>query len=319
MTFLIPTPEQAHFGLRSIKTVLLSGGYLTDAHREAIAAIQKHLLHTDYDIDSLAPITPDDLSSVVTDRALREQLVNSLVTFAMLSDHVDPRQADAVEAFAAALDVAPAAVRQLRHLAEERFMLLRFDVVRHGPASNGFRQIYEDGGAFGVVRNILGFAGLIENKDIADKYWRLAGYPQGTLGKELYDFYTARNFKFPGEKGGAPEGLLPHDLTHVLGGYDTDLNSEGRVLAFTAGYRRQEMFGILIFILVQAQHGVKLTPLAEAVKGRFSAPGMVTGMVEAFARGCKVNTDLMDRWNFWAVMDRPVAELRRRYGIEAQA
>lgn len=296
-----------------------SGGSLSDAHRETIAAVQKHLTHTDFNVDALATISPDELATIVTDHALREQLINSLVTSTMLSERVDPRQADAVEAFAAALDVAPAAVRQLRHLAEERFMLLRLDVVRHGPGSDGFRQIYEQDGALGVVKNLLGFAGIIENKDIADKYRALATYPEGTLGKELHNFYTKRNFKFPGERGGAPEGLLSHDLTHVLGGYDTDLNSEGRVLAFTAGYRRQNIFGVLIFIIVQAQHGVRLTPLAESARGLFSNPGVMTGMVEAFARGCKVNTDFMDHWDFWAVMDQPVAELRRRYGIEAQA
>src|SRR5262245_59222220 len=115
MTFLIPTPEQAHAGLRSLKSVMLSGGFLSEAHREALTAVQKHLLHTDYDIDSLAPISPEELARVHTDRALREQLVNALVTFAMLSERVDPRQAEAVEAYATALDVGPAAVRQLRN------------------------------------------------------------------------------------------------------------------------------------------------------------------------------------------------------------
>ena len=315
MTFLIPTTEQARSGLRAMKTILASTGGLGPTHREAIAAVQKHLLRTDFDVDSLEPIEPAELARNVTDRALREQLVSALVTFTMLSEHVEPAHADAVDAYARALDVAPPVVRELRDLAEQRLWRLRFDAARRGPGPDAMRKIYEKDGALGVVKNVLGFAGVIENREIAERYHALSSYPEGSLGRTLFDFYTARGFKFPGEKGGAPEGLLPHDLSHVIGGYDTDMRGEAHVLAFTAGYRREKVFDVLAFILVQAQHGVRLTPLADAYHGFLSTPHLVTEMVEAFARGSKCSVDLMGDWDFWAVMDRPVAELRERYGI----
>lgn len=221
------------------------------------------------------------------------------------------------DAYAEALGVAPVVLRELRSLAEKRYFLLRLDVIRRGPAPDAIRKLYEQAGALGVLKNMLGFAGLIENPEIARKYHALAEYPEGTLGRSLFEFYKARNFKFPGEKGGAPEALLPHDLSHVLGGYDTDMPGEGRVLAFTAGYRREKAFDTLAFILVQGQHGVKLTPLAEAYTGFLSTPNLVTEMVEAFARGSRSTVDFMGDWDFWEVMDRPVAELRERYGIGA--
>lgn len=316
MTFLLPTTEQAHAGLRAIKTTLDAAGGMSAAQREGIAAIQRHLLRTSFDVDSLAPIEPGELAAVVVDRALREQIVSALVTSAMLSEHVDARHAEAVERFAAALDVSPAAVRQLRDLSEERLWRLRFDVVRRGPGPDGIRKLYEQSGALSVFKNILGFAGLIENPEIASKYHALAGYPEGTLGKTLFDFYTARGFKFPGEKGGAPEALLAHDLSHILGGYDTDIRSEAKVLAFTAGYKREGVFGPLVFIIVQAQHGLRLTPLADAHTGLLSEPQLVADMVEAFARGSRMNVDLVGDWDFWAVMDQPVSDLRRRYGLD---
>lgn len=303
-----------------MKSVLLAGGDLTNTHREAMAAIQKHLLHTDFDIDALGPITPEELAAAIPDRALREQIANALVTSTLLNEHVSPRHADAVERYASALGVSPHAVGQLRSLAEERFLRLRLDILRHGPSADGMRKLYESAGALGFAKNLLGFAGLLDNPEIAEKYKGLSAYPDGTLGKELFNFYTSRGFKFPGEKGGAPEGLLNHDLTHILGGYETDLASEGRVLAFTAGYRREHIFGTLVFIIMQAQHGVKLTPLAEAKHGFLSStPHLITDMIEAFARGSQMNVDLMGDWDYWAVMDRPVAELRQRYGIRAQA
>jgi hypothetical protein len=315
MTFLVPTTVQARLGLRAMKTTLLAGGGIEPTHREALAAVQRHLLRTDFDLDALEPIEPEELARGIDDPALREQLVNALVTFSMLSERIDPRHSEKVDAFAHSLDVAPVAIRQLRNLAEGHLLRLRIDSMRQGPGSIGLARLYEDGGLVGLIKNVLGFAGIIENPEIVARYRSLEAYPEGTLGKTLFDFYTSRGFKFPGEKGGAPEGLLPHDLTHILGGYGTDIQGEGRVLAFTAGYQREKMFGTLLFILIQGQHGVRLTPLADAYDGFLKTPNLVTDMVEAFARGSRMNTDLMARWDFWAVMDQPVDELRRRYAI----
>jgi hypothetical protein len=319
MTFLLPTTEQARAGLRAIKTTLDAAGGPTAGQRGGIDAIQKHLLRTDFDLDSLAAIAPEELAAHIVDPALREQLVNALVAITMISDEVDPRHAEAVERFAAALGVAPATVRQLRHLAEKNFWRLRIDVIRKGPAPDALRKLYEHSGALSVIKGVLGFAGLTEDPELAAKYRALQAYPEGSLGKALFDFYDKRGFKFPGERGGAPEQLVDHDFSHILGGYDTDMRGEANVLAFTAGYRRENVFGPLVFIVVQAQHGLRLTPLAGAETGGLSDPQVVAGMVEAFARGSRMNVDLMGDWNFWSVMDQPVSELRRRYGIDAPA
>lgn len=316
MTFLLPTNEQARAGLRAIKTTLLAGGAIEPQHREALSAVQSLLLRTHHDIDELPPIEPDDLAIQVTDPALREQLVSALVTFSMLSEKVNPSHAAAVDAYAGALGVAPVAIRQLRSLAEERLWRLRFDTIRNGPGSGGMARMIEEGGYFGAVKNMLGFAGVLENKEIAAKYHALQGYAEGTLGKALFDFYTSRNFKFPGEKGGAPEGLLSHDLTHVLAGYDTDMHGEARVLAFTAGYQRHKVFGTLLFVIVQGHHDIRLTPLAPTGKSGLLAPNLVTEMVEAFARGSRMNIDLSEGWDFWQVMDKPLEEVRRLYHID---
>jgi hypothetical protein len=44
----------------------------------------------------------------------------------------------------------------------------------------------------------------------------LADYPDGSLGRAFHTFYAERQLLFPGEKGGAPESIVAHDLTHVL-------------------------------------------------------------------------------------------------------
>ncbi|WP_434425487.1 hypothetical protein [Nannocystis pusilla] len=317
MTFLIPTHDQARAGLRAMKTVLTAAGPLAPIRREALAAIQRHLLRTDFDLDALGPITPEELAAAVDDPALRTQLISGMVTLTLASDTVADEEQAAIERFAAGFAVASVTLEQLRKFQTERLMALRFDVVRRSLAGPAFKQLYEDQGLLGVVKNLGSFAGLWENTAVAERYRGLADYPDGSLGKELWRFYVANDFKFPGEKHGAPEGLLTHDLSHILGGYGTDFQSEGLVLAFQAGYKRQDSFSVLVFLLLNGQHGLRLTAFADATRGYYNdKPGAIDDVVRAFARGARVTVDLTDHWDFWGVMDRQVEDLRREYGIE---
>jgi hypothetical protein len=317
MSFLIPTHDQARAGLRAMKTVLTAARPLDPVRREAMAAIQRHLLRTDHDLDALAAIAPDELAASIDDPALRSQLVSGMVTIALASERREPAELAAIEAFAAALGVRPTALEQLHDLHAERLLVLKIDVARRGLGGVAIRQLYEDQGLLGVAKNAASFAGLWENREVADRYRGLEGHADGTLGKELWRFYKANGFAFPGEKHGAPEALLTHDLSHILAGHGTDLRSEGLVLGFQAGYRREDPFSVLVFLLLNAQHGLKLTVFADPEHGFYDdKPGAIDEVVRAFARGARMNVDLTDHWDFWAVMDRDVDDLRREYGID---
>ena len=315
MTLIIPTREQAHAGMRAMKTALSAAGAFDGPRREALESVQRHLFHTDFDIDVLLPIEPEALGREIVGRALREQLVNGMATLAMAGDRVDEREVVAIETFASALDVQPALVRQARLLSEQRIFLLRIDVLRRGPSKNALAEYYDKEGALAIAKGFLTMAGLMESPELAAKYHALEAYAEGTLGKELWRFYRSNGFHFPGERHGPPEPLLTHDLSHILAGYGTDMPGESQTLAFQAGYRRENPHGILAFLLVTAQHGIRVTPLAEASRNTLSTPGLVDAMVHAFARGNAMNTDLTEHWDYWAVMDRPVAMLREQYGI----
>jgi len=317
MTFLIPTHDQARAGLRAMKTVLTAAGELAPIRREALLAVQRHLLRTDFDLDALGPITPAELAAAIDEPALRTQLVGGMVTITLASDHVEDAEQAAIEGFAAALGVESTTLAQLRKFQTERRMALRVDVVRRSLAGPALKQLYENQGFLGIVKNLGSFAGLWENTALAERYRGLEHYADGTLGKELWRFYEANDFKFPGEKHGAPEALLSHDLSHILGGYGVDFQSEGLVLAFQAGYKRQDPFSVLVFLLLNGQHGLRLTAFADPARGYYNdKPGAIDDVVRAFARGARVTVDLTDHWDFWAVMDRQVADLQREYGIE---
>src|SRR5262245_56041400 len=103
--------------------------------------------------------------------------------------------------------------------------------------------------------------------------------------------------KFPGEKHGAPELLMVHDLSHILSGNGTDIPGEMRTVMFQAGCRRENVYGNLFFVLLMGQHGVRVSPLAEPASNLLATPGLASDLIRSFARGNRMNIDLFARWD----------------------
>ena len=74
MELKMPTPEQAYWGLRAMKTVALADGAIDDPERQMLTSIQT-ILGTNHPVERLAPVTPGELASALTDRQIRHQLV----------------------------------------------------------------------------------------------------------------------------------------------------------------------------------------------------------------------------------------------------
>ena len=131
------------------------------------------------------------------------------------------------------------------------------------------------------------------------------------LGKRYFEFIRSNDFQLPGERGGAPEPVILHDLTHTIGGYGTDPAGEMQVIGFHAGYRKANPFTWVFFGMMQFHMGIRVGLLAKGESGNFN-PEL---MLEAIARGAAMNIDLTDSWDPWTVMDRDIDELRAEYNI----
>ena len=67
MELNMPTAEQAHWGLRAMKTVAMADGTLDDAERQMLASVQT-ILGTKHPVEDLASVTPEELAAALTDR-----------------------------------------------------------------------------------------------------------------------------------------------------------------------------------------------------------------------------------------------------------
>jgi tellurite resistance protein len=310
MPIPIPPREISHAGLRALKTVAAADGELQALERDLLDSLQRYLLHTELDLAALEPITPEELAEAVPDGEFRERIVHGAILMTLIDGQAAEVEMEIVDGFARALGIDDASLKDMHRFAEGRFRIIQLDLMRRFIAADRLKKEWEEKGIRGIW-NLASVAIRGEDAALAAKYQALEQLPEGTLGREYFEFIRRSGFSLPGEKGSMPELIVFHDCNHVLGGYGTSAEEETQVAAFHAGYRGHDKFGLVLFLLMQFHLGVQITPTTEGVKG-FVKPDLV---LEAFERGSHVNVDLITEWDPIADFEVPVVELRERFNV----
>ena len=290
---------------------------MADPARRLIEAGQALLLGTAEPIDSLRPITPDELAEAVTRPEIREQLVSGMVILSLSAGEPPPEQAEVVRRFADALQVDGPQLSTIEKLAQHDVLFFKLCVLRNGQIPDMIKDLYRTQGVLGVVKGLAGLRGLREDPKIAARFQAWQKLPPESLGAHVYRHYQDNGFAFPGERGGFPEAGMYHDFTHILAGYDTTPQGETLVGGFIAGYREARpdhgLFTAL-FVLSIFSTGIDVTPI-----GVEASKGVVGEVAERFLlaiqRGSALSRDLSDNWNFWDYIELSLEEARERIGI----
>lgn len=316
MDLVTPPPEVVPYGLRAMHTIGSIDGGLKPAARAIIAAAQKLILKSDLDIDTLEPIAPEELAAHIPDPAIARQLVAGL-TVVSLADGLPRKETVAqVERFARALKVDEPWLNAIHRLARQQMMIFRLDFMRRSHIAALLRDTYQDKGTIGLVKEVLGLRGVYEDPELAKRYVALGDLAPGTLGRAFFDHYRAHGFAFPGEAQGFPEAGVYHDFAHVLGGYSTEPKGEMGVGGFQAGFRKENPVFMALFVVLTFSTGVNMTPLPQPhVEALLAEPGVAEEFLDGIKRGAAMNTDLSDRWDFWALVELKLDEARARLGI----
>lgn len=310
-----PSPEEARLGLRAMKTVATSGGSFPAAARRLLEASQRMFLGTSEDLDTLPLITKEAFAEAFTVPELREQLTRAMVVLSLVSGKPDPEVTEEVRAFAQALEVDEPGIAIVEKLAHGSMLLGKLDWLRRSHLRDVARTELERNVAAGI-KAFLGLRGLMQDDGVAEPFLALEALPEGTLGRALFDHYRRHSFALPGERHGFPEGGVYHDLSHVLGGYDTDPLGELQVGAFTAGYRKKNPLFVAMLPLLLFCAEINVTPIPHDRVGDFFAePGVPEAFFAALERGSRVNVDLSDRWDFWPFLPMPIEDARAALGL----
>ncbi len=319
MKLVRPNPDQAQVGLRAMKAVALAGagGGFGPAASAMIAAVQRCLLGTDENFQSLEPATPDELAVAFDDPALAQQIVQGMVLLAIADDQPDPERMATIGSFAKALKVDDPGLTAIRELAERHMLLFRIDFYRRSHLATAFREQYRRYGLASLVKGIAGLRGMREDPVLAARYQALGGLPADSLGRAFHDHIRRNGFAFPGEKGGFPEAGAYHDFSHVLSGYGTGPDGEMQVGAFQAGYMKTNPFFVLLFVTLTFGAGLNVTPVPQPeYHSTLAIEGLAERFFKALERGTKVTLDLSRGWDHWAWVEKPLDQARAELGIE---
>jgi hypothetical protein len=317
MQLIHPGPEEAMLCLRAVRSAVVRADGPPPAARAMMTAAQRLILHTDVDLDGLAPITPAELAAGITTSGLADQVVQAMLLGILADGAPVPECEKRVEAFAVALGVGIPALRTVRLLCEQHMLLFRLDFLRRSNFKDMIVDQYQHhGGIRGVVQGLLGMRGFREDPDLARRYNALGDLRDDTLGYAFFRHYRDNGFALPGERTGFPEGAVYHDMTHVLSGYGTTVEGETMVGGFTAGYRKVNPFYVLLLPTLSFSTGINVTPADQpSVSATLANPGVATGFIQAIERGARVNTDLSANWDYWPLVELPLAEARARLNI----
>ncbi|MCU0698386.1 MAG: TerB family tellurite resistance protein [Myxococcaceae bacterium] len=243
--------------------------------------------------------------------SVRERVVQAMLLMAVMDGSGSPNEARLIEATASMLGIDEPRVANLRQLAEGRVGRMWLDLTRKGYAKEEFLLAAKEEGLRGLWKTFGPILGLSSDGALADRFIEAGRLPEGTLGRAYFDFLTRHGLPFPGEPRAVAERGLWHDLTHVLGEYDTSPVDEALVVSFIAGYRREDPFFWLFTIALQFQVGLRISPFSPGVPGQIDPRAFVLH----HQRGAAVRVDLSRDWNFRADWERPLAEVRRALGV----
>ena len=201
MDLKMPTPEQAHWGLRAMKTVALADGALDDAERQMLTSVQT-ILGTDHAVEGLAPVTPEELASALTDRQIRHQLVQGLIVISLIDGKANARETEAVEQFARALEVNAPEVQDLRYLLKGEMLRLRLDLARRFWLREKVNEIWQEERLRGLFKFVRGMLGAMKMLGWLAVIKRWSTIPQDRWVGRIGSTAAQTVFPSPERKGG---------------------------------------------------------------------------------------------------------------------
>ena len=270
MEYEQPSLQQSLHLLQALKYVV--GHLKLGGSQRLIDAAQQYWLQTNWSWETLAPMAEAQL--YLLEPRWVNQLIQSVVVLMVVEGCREQPIFFRAQRLVQALKITCSGLRYLDLWCHGRDRQLALEVYWHSFIAQKYRFEYRQRGWRWLVYGVLTYQGIWQNRSMAQKYHQLRFYPSDTLGYQFWSFCQHHQIKFPGERWGLHEGLLFHDMTHVLGGFDTTDEGELLTVALTAGYQQHgDALASLLFVLLQHHAGVQIGILSKAHKGVLSQPG----------------------------------------------
>ncbi|OJH33927.1 hypothetical protein [Cystobacter ferrugineus] len=147
-----------------------------------------------------------------------------------------------------------------------------------------------------------------EQPDLGERFKRLQHMPEGTFGREFWNYCQNRGISLPGHARALPVHSTVHDFVHMLSGYDISIWGEMLTTTFSLGF----MFSAQARNYDPSRHKlvVPVRLLARLIP--------IPRLQRALERGSVMTVDLFGDWDPWKVMELPLEDVRRMYNIQPE-
>jgi hypothetical protein len=262
------------------------------------------------DPKDLAPIEPQDLAKAVGGNRELAEHGAALIACASLADgRIDPQRLRRVVEYAHAMHVREGWVREILEVARGHLAWAMADMVRRNTSNFPGWANPDD-----TLPPMMPYeAQTDDDKRLAERFVALEGLAKNTYGHQFWAHFRKHGFDFPGQPN-AFTGVwaVPHDGLHVLSGYGTSIQGELLVSAFTGGMHRRDALRAQILPTIFEWH------VGQEVSGIGKQQGALDPIrfLISWQRGDACTSDVLSPdWDFFAVADRDLEELRWAYGI----
>jgi hypothetical protein len=317
--FLVHTPrDRVQTVARAVVGACRLDGWASPVQPQLLHTLFNRLLGQDLDFETLTPLAPSEVAAALRAPGERDELIQLMAVMEILANPLPAPVEQSVARWAAALHVHERALTYIRDLA-------------HGEMTKAVHDFYRLNWIGDLDRRSPGFQALlrrvgdralaltaVEDPAEAARWEGLGASPRGSIGRCVWEFYTLRGFKFPGQSGAVNAAVAQHDWLHVLGDYGTTPLGELEVLSFqTAATRTPGAVLGLVGALALFESG--LMPASLIVRDQpthaLAAPGAIDRMADAIARGAACRTDLLVGVDFFRHAAEPLEAVRGRFGV----
>ena len=312
------SPEQAPLiAAALVGACRMPEGWTTPVQPQTLGVLFNKLLGCKTDFNTLAPATSEEVAQIISDRRQRHELIELMVTMEMMCRPIPPALQKSIDEWARSLGVEDGVLLLARDLTEQAQTRATVDFYRLNWIGEGdaledpeFKRLLQQYGN-------AAYALTVEEDPAETARWaKLAGYPDGSLGKELSNFYEKRDFKLPGQIGGANAALAQHDWLHVIGDYDTTAIGELEVTAFMASTSKSPGATLgFIGAVSLYETGLLHSLVTHSYTQTLSAPGGAERVADAIRRGKNCRVDPLNDIDYFSIADQPLDQIRSDWGL----
>jgi hypothetical protein len=301
-------PEMVEPVTRALLGAIDVDGGPTDEQSAVLRAVVSHLWQRpDLDLDTLAPLSPDDTAAVVTDPEARRRFKELMVTLELCRHPESPAQIERVEDYARALDEMDESMVIARRWVDEgcaratedfdRFYAARLPELSEPALRDDYLQIEE------------------ADLALAQRLEALHDLPEGTLGHAYIEFYRRNQITVPGADTHTPAHYVSHDMNHVIAGYEPTGPGEIALGAFTLAMNNNDANWIQ-FIANLAIHeaGIIQHGAIMPKSSTLARPGATDLMGEALWRGAQCTSDF-SQTDHLTMAEWELDDVRAHFGV----